>query len=213
IAHEIKNPLAAMLTGVQLLSRSLDDKQRKIGDRLEREIHVLDRIVKDFLAFARGAAGKPEEITMGAVIARVRQQLTEPQENALKLDGDPKIELFIDSVALVQALANLIKNAAQAAIEAEHEDGRKPSVTLKHRVRGEDLILDIIDNGLGVTESVKGRLFSPFVSGRSEGTGLGLAIVRRFVEDMRGEVELLTSATSGTHFVLRVPLGRKDGSA
>ncbi|MCK6439509.1 MAG: HAMP domain-containing histidine kinase, partial [Planctomycetes bacterium] len=207
IAHEIKNPLGAMLTGVQLLSRGLDEKQRKISDRLEREVHLLDRIVRDFLAFARGAQRQPERTTLSAVIAQVREQLTPEQDRIFESGGDTGVELVVDRVALTQALANLVKNGAQAAMER----GLQPSVKLRARTNGSRLDIEVEDNGGGIPTTVREKLFQPFVSGRSDGTGLGLAITRRLIEDIGGRISLIRSSAEGTLF--HVTLEMKTGGA
>src|SRR5690606_37758277 len=126
IAHEIKNPLGAMLTGLQLLERKLDDDQRVISSKLTREVHLLDRIVKDFLAIARGAQRTSEHTSVGTILAAVREQLTPDQEQLLSIHGDASIELVLDKSALTQAVANLVKNGCQATLDST----KHPSVRI-----------------------------------------------------------------------------------
>lgn len=228
IAHELKNPLAAMLTGIQMIERRVPPSERKAFNRLERQIRSMDRIVKAFLAFARGAQREPERTTVRAIVSEVQKQLTPAQLRCLRVENTTdKLDLVIDQTALVQALSNLVKNGAQAALtttdgssvsssptddpEESHGDSRvfapgDPKVDLSVEQKGRSLVFTVTDNGKGIPDEVKARLFQPFVSGSHEGTGLGLAITKRLLDDIGGAVSLVASNRHGTVFQVEVPL-------
>ena len=183
------------------LERKLEPEHKNLSGKLLREVVLLDRIVKDFLAFARGAQRKAETTSVGSILAVVREQLTPEQEAVLSIEGEVASELSVDAAALTQAIANLVKNACRAVLE----DTQNPAVKVRVSKHRSSLLFDVEDNGPGVPSEIAKRLFEPFVSGRSDGTGLGLAIVRRLVEDLGGQVELVASAPGATHFRIRVP--------
>lgn len=215
IAHEIKNPLAAMLTGLQLLRRGGSaEVQDNLRARLEREVKLIDRIVRDFLAYARGVQRAPEPCTLGEVIAKARQQLTEEQEAILTVEADAGLDLVSDATALGQSLGNLCKNACDAAIRAHAGSGEgreTPRVVLAARVRGPNLEVEVRDNGGGIPESLRQDLFQPFASGGPGGTGLGLAIARRLLSDLQGSVTLANTGPAGTTFRVVIPRGTGRG--
>jgi signal transduction histidine kinase len=205
IAHEIKNPLAAMRLDVQLLQRG-----RSVPDtaaKLEREILQIDAIVRGFLDFARGAQRAAHAATSGDILEGVRLQLTEPQAACVTFGGEQGIDIFTDITALTQAVANLTANAADAALAARHDGAAAVSVTATKR--GARLVIEVRDNGSGLPPSVLERLFQPFVeSSKSSkgGSGLGLAIAHRLVADLKGELTLGATGSSGTVFTVSVPL-------
>lgn len=230
IAHEIKNPLAAMLTGLQLLRRGgTPQAQESLQGKLEREVKLIDRIVRDFLAYARGVQREPSPCTLGEVIARVRQQLTEEQEACLEVRADAGLELVTDPAALSQSVGNLCKNACDAALMKHRASSGSatasaraldraptdvgagvetgpPKVVLEAITRGLQLVITVTDNGGGIPEALKDQLFRPFVSGGSGGSGLGLAIAKRLLSDLRGGVEMTRTGPNGTTFTVIVPI-------
>ncbi len=197
MAHQIKNPLAALRGYVELLARGLaDPAQRSIADKLVVEIGALDRVVRDFLQFSRGAHGSIERVTLAQALRPVadaartaggdRVTVHEPQV--------PDIEVEVDSTALREALGNVAANAA----EAMRDDGGE--LWLRAEVSGKMVSIDVQDNGPGMPEDVKARLFQPFVTGKADGTGLGLPIARRLLRDMGGDLELIRTGPEGTLF-------------
>jgi|GEM_PF-5098830 len=228
IAHELKNPLAAMLTGIQMIERRVPPGDRKAFNRLERQIRSMDRIVKAFLAFARGAQRDPERTTVKAVVSEIQKQLTPAQMRCLRVENTTdKLELVVDQTALVQAVSNLVKNGAQAAIasadgtmqsvqseeveESSSGDSRifrpgEPRVDLHLEQRGRSLVFTVTDNGKGIPDHVKAKLFQPFVSGSHEGTGLGLAIAKRLLDDIGGSIAMVASTKHGTIFQVEIPV-------
>jgi signal transduction histidine kinase len=182
VAHEIRNPLAAISLTLQVIARSFDDDDRRRGviDKVEGQVHRLDRLVTDLLAYAR-----PPEPTLQRVdLARVA-------EEAIALSGGPihtrlqdPVPVMADPQLLQAALLNLLQNARDAA----GEDGR-----VELRV-GPGPLVSVLDDGPGIDPEILPRLFSPFVTSKARGTGLGLAISRKLIEAQQGSLELRPTA-------------------
>ncbi|MCA8944701.1 MAG: HAMP domain-containing histidine kinase [Planctomycetes bacterium] len=197
MAHQIKNPLAALRGYVELLARGLSDPmQKQLADKLVSEVGALDRIVRDFLQFSRGAHGSVEKLTLEAVLRPVIEsaRAVGGEKVSISRQDLPGVELEIDSTAVREALSNVVVNAA----EAMRDDGGELSV--RAQVGGGLVILEIQDSGPGIAEEVRDKLFEPFVTGKADGTGLGLPIARRLLRDLGGDLELIRSDSSGTMF-------------
>ncbi|MCB9934246.1 MAG: hypothetical protein H6840_01010 [Planctomycetes bacterium] len=197
MAHQIKNPLAALRGYVELLARGLGDPmQKQIADKLVSEIGALDRIVRDFLQFSRGAHGSIERLSLEAALRPVIEAARAAGGEQVEVPTPqlPQLELEVDSTALREALSNVAVNAAEAMRE---EGGR---LTIRAAETGRLVAVEIEDNGPGISEEVRGRLFEPFVTGKADGTGLGLPIARRLLRDLGGDLEMIRSGTSGTMF-------------
>jgi signal transduction histidine kinase len=197
MAHQIKNPLAALRGYVELLARGLaDPMQKQITDKLVSEIGALDRIVRDFLQFSRGAHGSVERLSLEAALRPVVEAARAAGGDKVEVQMPtlPQTELEVDSTALREALSNVAINAAEAMREAGG------TLTFHASASGKLVTIDVTDTGPGVSEEVRGHLFEPFVTGKADGTGLGLPIARRLLRDMGGDLEMIQSDASGTMF-------------
>jgi len=197
MAHQIKNPLAALRGYLELLQRGLHDApQRQLVDKLISEIGALDRVVRDFLQFSRGSKGSVERISLEQALRPVLEGARAAGGPGVTIDAPnlAALELEVDSTALREALTNVVNNAA----EALHETGGK--VTVSAELRGKEVRIDIADNGPGVAAEIAARLFQPFVTGKADGTGLGLAISRRLLRDLGGDLVLVQTGPAGTMF-------------
>lgn len=197
IAHQIKNPLAALRGYLELLARGLHDPmQKQISDKLIAEIGALDRIVRDFLQFSRGAHGSIERLSLEAALRPVLEAARAAGGEGVEVQAPqlPQVELEVDSTALREALSNVAVNAAEALRD---EGGR---LTIRAEIHGRLAAVEIEDTGPGISGEVRGRLFEPFVTGKADGTGLGLPIARRLLRDLGGDLELIRSGSSGTMF-------------
>lgn len=203
MAHQIKNPLAAMRGYAELIGRQLEDPlQKKMSDKLIAEISALDRVVRDFLQFSRGAHGSPERIALKSALAPIVEAARAKAGDQVQVNLDMNeeagnTELDIDTTALRQALVNLGVNAAEAMREVESASKK---LDIRAHVNGKLVTVEFEDNGPGIAEEVKGKLFEPFVTGKADGTGLGLAISRRLLRDMGGELLLVRTGPTGTMF-------------
>jgi two-component system sensor histidine kinase PilS (NtrC family) len=214
LAHEIRNPLASIRSSVEQLARSkhADDDERFLAGLIVRESDRLSRLLSEFLDFARVRATHFVPLDLHSlVLAVVRLIRAHPEcrpDATITVEGGHTL-LEGDEDLLHRVVANLVLNAVQAArgpiritvSVAPAQSSEIPHGTnLEHAVR-----LQIRDNGPGIPEEVRERLFQPFVSGRSGGSGLGLAIVQRAVEAHRGLVLVESAAGSGTTFTIFLP--------
>ncbi len=214
LAHEIRNPLASIRSSVEQLARSkhADDDERFLAGLIVRESDRLSRLLSEFLDFARVRATHFVPLDLHSVIiAVVRLIRAHPDcrpDAAITVEGGHTV-LEGDEDLLHRVIANLVLNAVQAArgpikitvtVAAVQASDIPHGTNLEHAVR-----LQVKDNGPGIPEEVRERLFQPFVSGRSGGSGLGLAIVQRAVEAHRGLVLVDSGPGSGTTFTIFLP--------
>jgi len=217
LAHEIKNPLGGLRGSAQLLERELDRAELreytqviiKEADRLQS---LMDRLLTPHRAPRVAALGIHE------VLERVRSLVLAEFSAGIRIvcDYDPSLpDLVGDKEQLIQAVLNVVRNAAQALACAGARAGKGGSITLRTRaVRQATLLrqrhklaleLQVIDNGPGVPEDIRERIFNPLVSGRDGGSGLGLSLAQTFVHYHRGVIEC-DSRPGRTVFRILLPL-------
>jgi two-component system nitrogen regulation sensor histidine kinase GlnL len=217
LAHEIKNPLGGLRGSAQLLERELDRAELreytqviiKEADRLQS---LMDRLLTPHRAPRVAALGIHE------VLERVRSLvLAEFAAGiAIECDYDPSLpDLVGDKEQLIQAVLNVVRNAAQALASGAADARENGTITLRTRaVRQVTLLrqrhrlaleLQVIDNGPGVAEDIRERIFNPLVSGRDGGSGLGLSLAQTFVHYHRGTIEC-DSRPGRTVFRILLPL-------
>lgn len=185
VAHEIRNPLE----GVELFASAAEDaddpdERRQLLDRVRGEVNALNQIIRDFLAFAR-------PLEPSRTIHDARDPIREASDFAsLELDrtgGELDVELPDDPL-MVKADPDHVKRIALNLLRNAGDAGRHVRVSAEW-ARGE-VVVRVRDDGPGVPEDLRRRIFRPFVTDKEQGAGLGLAIVRRLVEANGGRVEL-----------------------
>ncbi len=211
VAHEIRNPLTAIKAWLFMQQKHLTRGTPEFEDAtlIAGEINRLERIVKDFLLFARPS--DPELVTVSAEQPlREVQTLMEPElkKSRIKLilDGVASAQIRVDPGQIRQVLINLIQNAADSI-------GKNGTITLRARLDEKRLsgqptevvILEISDTGKGIPPEVGKRLFDPFFTTKDSGTGLGLPIAARIVEKHHGALQYQTQAGRGTTFGIILP--------
>jgi nitrogen fixation/metabolism regulation signal transduction histidine kinase len=223
LAHEIKNPLTPIQLAVQELHRSYkgDDARfrRTLEDAraiVEEEIATLRRLVGEFSEFARLPEVRAAPADLGVF---VREAVDAPfrgdeslDDEAISVEVVAEIEsgalpVQIDGMLLKRCLDNLIRNAAQALRGAGTPEGR---VVVAARADGDHAILEVRDNGPGVPEDVRERIFDPYYTTKNEGTGLGLAIVKKIVLEHGGEIDCREAAEGGACLQIRLPMSRNS---
>ena len=216
LAHEIKNPLGGIRGAAQLLEMEID--QRSLTEYTQVIIKEADRLqlLVDRLLAPHRKAHVVDTVNIHEVCERVRALILAefPRGLATVRDYDTSIPEFSgDREQLIQALLNIVRNAAEALAEKIEQGNARivlrtrvvRQVTLgKHRYRLA-LELHIEDNGPGVPESVGERIFFPLVSGREGGSGLGLTLARTFIQQHHGTVEFESEA-GRTVFKIVIPL-------
>ncbi len=214
LAHEIRNPLASIRSSVEQLARAAhaDEDERFLAALIVRESDRLSRLLSEFLDFARVRATQFVPVDVHSVVTAVVRLIRAHPE--CRPDAEIMIEgsrtmMEGDEDLLHRVIANLVLNAVQAArgpiritvSVTSVSAGEIPHGTnLEHAVR-----LQVRDDGPGIPEEIRDRLFDPFVSGRTGGSGLGLAIVQRAVEAHRGLVLVDSEPGAGTTFTIFMP--------
>ncbi|MDB4954338.1 MAG: integral rane sensor signal transduction histidine kinase [Myxococcales bacterium] len=202
IAHEVRNPLAGMTLFAGILRDELPapDERRSHVEKIQRELGYLERVVNDFLEYARRPKPELAEVPIGEVLSEVAQLATTP---GLEIAITPsELVARADRAQLRRALLNLARNAAQAATAAGHRG--KDAVKLSAARKDKELRIAVWNRGAEISAETSGKLFEPFYTTREKGTGLGLAFVRDIAADHGGRVEL-HSADGETTFTLVLP--------
>lgn len=222
LAHEIKNPLAAIRGAGQLVARKLSDRDRPLAAMISDEVDRIARLVDRMQRLGSERADPVASINLHAAvrsaIATVRAAGTGEVE--LVEEFDPSLPPVLASRdALEQVLINLISNAREAcaggeeprvAIRTRFASGLVSNLKLGRTVRL-PIEITVSDNGPGIDPVLRDHLFEPFVTSKASGQGLGLALVRKLVRDMNGRIGCQRDEQAGlTHFRIHLPLA-KDG--
>lgn len=217
VAHEINNPLSAV-RGYGELLQTMGDPDSEVADFAARIVSESDRIasiVRGLLAFAKPAAqdSKPESV---AAVLRTAEDLLSHTlftgRVALEVDpGDAGGCVVDGSGKINQVLVNLLTNARQAFTGYDAPNGNKV-VLAAERVDADQVVLLVRDNGPGVPEEHRGKLFAPFFTtkGPGGGTGLGLPVSQRIAEELGGSLEFRPAAGGGAEFRLVLPISRGE---
>jgi signal transduction histidine kinase len=216
IAHEIRNPLTAIKARLFTLKKAVRDHFNAVEDAnvIEREINRLERIVRDVLQFARPA--EPQRAATYAVALLhetcdlMRSQL-EKSNIELTVEDSTEITIHGDQNQLKQVLLNLIRNAAESIGERGNIVMRACTERISLGGRPTNVaVLEVKDNGKGISPDVQKRLFDPFYTTKAAGTGLGLSIAARIIEQHGGALRYNTEIGCGTTFGILLPLESSD---
>ena len=204
IAHELRNPMAVIAGYTKLLSKKTESALQPPVEAIAKEIAVMDRIISDFLSFAKPAELTLSEVNVKAMIDQcVASVRGERSDIAAEVAVNGPLSVKGDEVFLRQAFINLLQNSVEAM-------PRGGTLTAKSSLsRGTDGFLDISisDTGHGIPDDVKNKIFLPFFTTKEKGTGLGLAIVHKIIVSHGGSVSV-ESSEKGTTFIVRLPLGK-----
>ncbi len=202
MAHELRNPMAVIAGYTKMLSKRVDPSLLHVVDSVSGEIAVMDRVITDFLSFARPTELNISRVDLGQLLATcVANSAGNRKDIRVHLAGLKIPEVQGDEILLRQAFTNLIQNAVEAMPQGG--DLRFGFATDAHFVE-----ITISDSGHGIPEKIKERIFLPFYTTKDGGTGLGLAIVHKIVISHRGSVAV-ESSERGTAFRVRLPLKMK----
>jgi len=203
IAHEIKNPLTPIQLSAERLRRkygSVITEDREVfeqcTDTIIRQVDDIKRMVDEFSKFARmpKAMMAAEDVadTVRQVVFLMRVGNTDIDID-LEIAEDPMPARF-DRRLISQALTNIIKNATEAIAAVPPVERGRGRIHVTAVRENTDIIIDVVDNGVGLPQENRNRLLEPYVTTREKGTGLGLAIVGRILEEHGGRVELCDAA-------------------
>ncbi len=212
VAHSIRNPLTSVNMRLFSLKRSLamSSSQQEDFEVISEEIRHIDTIVRSFLEFSRPPKLKMQRISPSAVVDMALVLLRYRLESygvEVKLIREERLpEIWADPDQLKEVLANLMLNACEVMVNGgvitirEEEKGEPPL--------GPAVVIRVSDNGPGIPESVRDKVFQPFFSSKEEGTGLGLSIATRIIADHGGRLELESKQNEGAAFIITLPLGK-----
>lgn len=219
VAHEIRNPLTAIKFRLFSLKQALPENfcENEDVEVINSELNRLERIVKDFLQFARPSQPEAKLVPVESILAEVRDLLRTVLEQKfieLKLEADDATLVRADRQQIQQVLINLVQNAAESI-------GQNGAITLRVRREGVSpgapeqpmVTIDVADTGRGIPPEVEKRIFDPFFSTKESGTGLGLSIASRIIEKHGGFIHYSTEPNRGTTFSVVLPRVTNDESA
>ncbi len=217
MAHEVKNPLGGIRGAAQLLAQELDPELLEYTQVIISEADRLKTLV-DRMSGPKTKSDK-QWINIHSVTEHVRKLMKTDTEFSIPIyfDYDPSIpEIYADAEQLIQAVLNLVKNAAQAISECSNcNSDEEKKITIKTRVKRHYTIgpsfynlvlqLDIIDTGPGIKSSILEHIFMPLITGRATGTGLGLSIAQALLSQNKGLIEC-NSEPGNTIFTVLLPI-------
>jgi signal transduction histidine kinase len=209
LAHEIKNPLASLKASSAIIADEIPESspRRKMVVILQKEIDRLAALLERFLAFAR-----PGKLTLAEVgLSHAVEQavaLVKPQADvrhvALHVDlQDPNLAIQGDPDKVTQILLNVLLNAVQFTPEGGRVAIQGRAQSLSH---GRFAVVGVLDQGPGIKEADRERIFDPFFSTRENGTGLGLSIASRLIDEHHGYIEVKNRPGGGSEFSLFFPM-------
>lgn len=204
VAHEIRNPLTGIATGVQFLSRGFPDgdERHESVSFILREVTRLDTIIQDLFTASRPRELRLERASLRDLVGRALRGLKPaPEEAGVTIDtedADTWPTVTADADQLQQVLLNLIQNAVQATPSG----GR---VAIRARSEGGGCAIEVEDTGSGIAPEHLARIFDPFFTTRAKGTGLGLFVAHAIVQRHRGSIEVQSQLGKGTKFLISLP--------
>lgn len=205
VAHEIKNPLTPMRLSVQSFQRNFDPQDPNITKKVEEysntlihQIDTMSAIASAFSNFAKMPAQQNEILNVPKI---VKLGLDIFNENYIIFHSDKEeILAKFDRTQLIRVVTNLVKNATQALQGIED-----PKILVSVEDEGEQVCISVSDNGVGISEENKDKVFEPKFTTKSSGMGLGLAMVKNLVETYNGSITFTSLKGKGTIFRVRFP--------
>jgi two-component system nitrogen regulation sensor histidine kinase GlnL len=221
LAHEIRNPLGAIRGAVQLMRRELGDDPRlgEYTDVLFKEVDRVNRIIEMLLDIGRPVTLRPVPLNVHQLLERVAllsEEMAGQRGVQIVRRYDPSLPpILADEDRILQVFHNLVRNA----VEAMDRGGRLTLVTrlsmnplfakvdLGHGQRSMAEI-QVMDDGQGIPEATRARLFTPFFTTKDKGLGLGLALCHRIIEEHRGAIQIASEPGRGTTVSCFLPIAR-----
>lgn len=209
VAHEIRNPLAALGGFARRLVKDahLKEQGRKYVDIIIKETNRLEKILEDILTFSRKSEAKLQISDINEVLSETLEVLSDDisrkQIEVNKIFFTELHKVRVDTQQIKQVFINIINNS----IEAMLEKGRLNIITYNNRLGAQDgITVEFSDTGGGIPPEILDNIFNPFFTTKTSGTGLGLAIARRIVENHHGTVYVKNRPGKGVTFVINLPM-------
>ncbi len=221
MAHEIKNPLSSICASAQLLIEKIPENEQEYLEVVIKESHRINRMVEKMLDFARPSNLDLHLINIHQLLEEILLLEKAQCKGKVKFvqNYDPSLPLVeADEDQLKQALLNLIRNS----IEAMADGGSLQLTTrfnssysvkpIKGKHSHHDIVIELIDTGIGIDPKDLEKLFTPFHTTKSKGTGLGLSLSLKIIEDHSGKIKIFSEKNKGTQVKVFLPIKQeKDG--
>ena len=206
IAHELKNPLGIIKGSVDIIAKEgVKVKVKKtMVEYIQDEVKRLNRLVNDFLSFARPNPAHKSMVDINQVITKMVSLTPFPEvkekEVSLKIQLSEEFsEINVDEHQIYQTLLNLFNNAIQAIPKGGE-------ITFKTEKAASGLLITVMDNGIGIPDEEKEKVFEPFFTKKERGTGLGLAVVKKIIDSHQGKIKITDREGGGTVFSIWLPM-------
>ncbi len=211
IAHELRNPLAAISGAAEVIAASGDIKSHNQGlmDIITRECNRLQNTINDFLTFSKPVKPEKEWVPLLPLVTEVIQLLKHtldwPAKCESYLDIPDNIDCWADPEQIRKLLLNILHNCC---IALKNMDGeiRITAEEVSDETGAERSVIKITDNGIGIPELIIDKIYEPFFTTRQNGTGLGLSIVKQIVDTHEGEISISSKENHGTTATVWLPL-------
>ncbi|AXT18497.1 GHKL domain-containing protein [Flavobacteriaceae bacterium AU392] len=206
VAHEIKNPLTPMRLSVQSFQRKFNPEDKNVHQKVDEYsktlIQQIDTMSSIASAFSNFAKMPEQQNEMFNVIEVITLALDIFPENDITFNTSQKeIIAKFDRTQLIRVVTNLVKNAIQSV-----PDTRSPKINVDVSLQNENVIITVEDNGNGITEENKPKVFEPKFTTKSSGMGLGLPMIKNIVETYGGSITFVSQETKGTMFKVTFPV-------
>ena len=220
IAHEIKNPLTPIKLSAQRLQRRFSETRGRDGallkectDTIIKHTDELKEMVNEFSNFARFPESSPAPHELNSVLGEVVALFQQAHPGIhIQANFEPKLPIFeFDRDQIKRVTINLFDNAVAALGQASIARGRKIRIATHYNEQLQMAVIEVEDNGMGMTDEVKARVFEPYFSTKHDGTGLGLSIVKRIVNDHDGFIRVRSAPGEGTQFLIEIPTKIRQG--
>ena len=210
VAHEIKNPLTPMRLSVQSFQHKFDPQDpyihKKVNEytkTLIQQIDTMSSIASAFSDFAKMPAQKLEVLNVVEVVELALDIF--PESDLKFISKEPEIIANFDRSQLIRIITNLVKNAVQSIPK-----DRSPQISIHLFFDDTDVIIEVNDNGSGITEDIKDRIFEPKFTTKTSGMGLGLPMIKNMIDTYNGSISFSSIINEGSQFTVRFPKYFKD---
>lgn len=208
VAHEIKNPLTPMKLNIQHLLRvmetnpeDLQQRVKKVSDLLVEQIDTLNHIANEFSNFAKLPKANIETVNISEVLFNVVELFKQNHTSTIQFNVQENIFVTADKEQCIRVFTNLLKNAEQAI-----PDDKTGQIAISTQIIDENVVVSVRDNGVGIPDEIKSKIFTPNFTTKSAGTGLGLAMVKNIITSFHGEVWFESVPNQQTVFYTKLPL-------
>jgi nitrogen fixation/metabolism regulation signal transduction histidine kinase len=205
VAHEIKNPLTPMRLSVQSFQQKFDPKDPGVHKKVEeysktliQQIDTLSSIASAFSNFAKMPVQKLELLNVVEVVELALDIF--PDNDIEFTSNESQINVDFDRSQLIRIITNLVKNAIQS-IPVD----RSPQISIIISSNDTDVVIQVKDNGNGITESIERKIFEPRFTTKTSGMGLGLPMIKNIIETYNGSISFSTLIGEGSEFTVRFP--------